>query len=157
MSYSRSIAIPLNGGMLCDKANEAWTWTFGKEPGAKVLRRDRESGVIEGSARVNFRSAQLLLREESMGIIQYHMMVNVRAGECRITVNELVHTGNKTTPRGGVHLGLLTQGLEPVQKVRGAGGGNARRLYAEAKQVADARLNSLLQSFEARLRASAEP
>lgn len=157
VSYSRSVAVPLNGIKLYDKVSEAWTWTLGKEPGAKVLKSDRESGVIEGTARVNFRSAQLLLREESMGTIQYHVLVNVRAGECRITVNELVHSGNKTTARGGVHLGLLTRGLEPVKRVRGAGGGNAKRLYAEAKQVADARITALLQAFEARLRASAEP
>ena len=157
ISYTRSIAVPLNGVMLFDKVNEAWTWTFGKEPGAKVLRRDREGGVIEGSARVNFRSAGLLLRDESMGVIQYHVVLNVHAGECRVTVNELVHTGNKTTPRGGVHLGLLTRAQDPPQKVRGAGGGNAKRLYAEAKQVADTRITTLLQTFEARLRASAEP
>ena len=157
VSYSRSIAVPLNGVMLFDKVNEAWTWTLGKEPGAKVLKSDREGGVIEGTARVNFRSTQLFLREESMGTIQYHVLLNVRAGECRITVNELVHTGNKTTGRGGVHLGLLTRGLEPVKRVRGAGGGNAKRLYAEAKYVADARISALLQAFEARLRASTEP
>lgn len=144
VSYARSIAVPLNGVKLFDKVNEAWTWTFGKEPGAKVLRTDRDGGLLEGSARVNFRSAQLLLREESMGIIQYHVVLNVRAGECRVTVNELVHTGNRTTARGGVHLGLLTRGTEPPKRVRGAGGSNAKRLYAEVKQVADACIVDLL-------------
>ena len=32
-----------------------------------------------------------------------------------------------------------------------------QRTYAEAKEVAEARIHALLQAFEARLRASAEP
>ncbi|HRH38211.1 MAG TPA: hypothetical protein PK760_07695 [Flavobacteriales bacterium] len=157
ITYARSISVPLNGLLLFDKVNEAWTWTFGKEPGAKLLLSDRDNGLIEGSARVNFRSKQLLLREESMGPIQYHVVLNVRAGECRVTVSELVHTGNKTTTIGGVHMGLLTKSPDPIRRIRGAGGGNARRLYAEVKSVADQRILAVLQAFEARLRASAEP
>ena len=42
-------------------------------------------------------------------------------------------------------------------RVRGSGGGNMRRLYAEVKSVAEERINAILQAFEARLRASAEP
>jgi hypothetical protein len=157
ITYTRAIAVPLNGVLLFDKATDAWTWTFGKEPGAKVLASDRESGTLQGTARVNYRSATLGLREETMGVINYHVVLSVRAGECRITISELVHTGNRNTSRGGIHMGPLAKGPDPVQRVKGTGGSNARRIYAEVKSTADARLQALLQAFEARLRANAEP
>ena len=157
LSYTRSVAVPLNGLLLFDRVAEAWTWTFGKEPGAKLLKKDREGGALEGLARINFRSEQVLLREETMGVIQYHVTLRVQPGECRITVSDLSHTGNRTTPRGGVHMGLLTRGTEPSQRLRGVGGSNSRKVYAEVKRAAETRITSLLQAFEARLRASAEP
>lgn len=155
--YSRSITVPLNGPLLHDKAVDAWNWTFGKEPGARVLRSIREEGVLEGTARVNFRSQRLWLRDESMGPIQYRVTLQVKAGECKVNVNELIHTGNRTTARGGVHLGLLTQGDRPLKDSPGTSMSGLQRTYAEAKEVAEARIHALLQAFEARLRASAEP
>ena len=157
ITYSRSIGIPLNGVMLFDKATEAWTWTFGKEPGAKLLRSERAEGVIEATARLNFRSEMLTGREESMGIVQYRVLVHVRAGECRITVSELTHSGNRTTSRGGIHLGLLAKGEDPLRKAPGMGGSNTRRLYTEIKDVSQTRITGLLQAFESRLKASVEP
>lgn len=155
--YTRSVVVPLNSVLLFDKVTDAWTWTFGHEPGAKLLLSDRANGIMEGTARVNFRSKMLTLREESMGYIEYHVAMNVTAGECRVTVNELAHTGNRTTARGGVHLGRLVQSAEPPVRVRGLGGSNAARLYAEVKATAGERIDTLLKAFEARLRASAEP
>ncbi|MBK9175878.1 MAG: DUF4468 domain-containing protein [Flavobacteriales bacterium] len=157
VSYTRAVTVPLNAVLLYDKALDAWNWTFGREPGARLQVTDRNAGVLEGSARLNYRSAQLSLREETMGTVQYRIVLHVRAGECRVTVSELVHTGNRFTPRGGIHLGQLVRGESPPKRVRGTGGGNAKRIYAEVKSAADARIGSLLQAFEARLRASAEP
>lgn len=157
ITYIRSIAVPLNAVLLFDKATEAWTWTFGKEPGGKLLLSDRTTGTLEATARVNYRSEQLSMREETMGSVQYRVVMNVHAGECRITISECVHTGNRTTPRGGVHLGLLVRGPDPVVKVRGLGGSNLRRIYAEVKDTTNARITAVLQAFEARLRASAQP
>lgn len=157
ITYTRSVSVPLNGLQLFDKVLEAWTWTFGKEPGARLLVKDREQGVLEATARVNFRSEMLTMREESMGTIQYHITLQVRAGECRTLVSEFIHTGNKTTARGGVHLGLLTRAASPTKRVPGMGRGNSQRLYAEVKQQADGRVNALIQAFESRLRASVTP
>lgn len=157
ISYARTVSVPLNGLLLHDKALEAWTWTFGKEPGAKVMRSSREQGLIEGTARVNFRSQTLALREETMGVIQYRVLISSRAGECRITVSELNHTGNRNTARGGVHLGILMRSEGPANPVRGVGGATARRIHSELKAVAEGRILALLQAFEARLRSSAEP
>lgn len=156
LSFNRSVNVPLNVVQIHDRATEAWTWTFGKEPGAKLVRTDREAGVIEGVARVNFRSSTVSMREESMGVIQYRVMIHIRPGECRITVTELTHSGNRNTARGGIHLGLLTRSILPPVKVPGAGRSNAMRLYADMKEQASTRVNAVLQAFTSRLRASAE-
>jgi hypothetical protein len=156
ISYSRSVSVPLNAYQLYDKAMDAWTWTFGKEPGAVLRRSDRESGMIEGTARVNFRSTMLTGREESMGTISYRVTIQVRAGESHITVNELVHTGNTAALRGGIHMGILARGASPQQRVPGLGRTNSERLYAEVKELSHGRITQLMQAFEARLRANAE-
>ena len=138
--------------MPLDKLSHYFTCMF------SIFKRDDSFyDLLEASARVDFRSAMLVLREESMGSIHYHVVMNVSAGECRITVNELEHSGNRNTARGGVHLGRLTRNADPPQQVRGSGAANARRLYAEVKSAADQRIVAVLQAFEARLRASAEP
>lgn len=156
ISYSRSVSVPLNAYQLYDKALDAWTWTFGKEPGAVLRRSDRESGMIEGTARVNFRSTMLTGREESMGTITYRVTIQVRAGGSRITVNELVHSGNRAALRGGIHMGILARGSGPQQRVPGLGRANSERLYAELKEHSHSRITQLMQAFEARLRANAE-
>lgn len=152
---SRSVSVPLNAAQLFDAATQAWTWTFGKEPGAKVIRSDRGTGVIEGTARMNYRSTQLSLREETMGTVQYRVRVEVKAGECRVVVSELVHTGNKGTARGGVHLGKLTQGDLPAERVRGTGRANVVRIHAEMKEQVQAHIGGLVQGLHSRLRAAA--
>lgn len=157
LAYSRTVTVPLNAVLLFDRSLDAWNWTFGREPGAKLMLSDRGNGLIEGIARVNYRSAQLALREETMGTVQYRIVISVKAGECRISITELMHTGNKGTPRGGIHMGPLAHGDMPLNKVRGAAGSNVRKAYAEIKQVSEARVLNLLQAFEARLRASSEP
>ncbi|MEZ4806149.1 MAG: hypothetical protein R2815_01575 [Flavobacteriales bacterium] len=157
LSFVRSVNAPRNAVQLFDSAVEAWTWTFGKEPGAKVIRSDRNAGVIEGTARVNFRSEQLVMREESMGTIQYRIMITVHAGECRVVITELVHSGNRNTQRGGVHLGLLTRSSMPVNRIRGQGRSNVVGLYADVKQQASDRITTVLQTFASRVRAQAEP
>jgi hypothetical protein len=156
LTLSRSVSIPLNAVQLHDNAMEAWTWTFGKEPGAVLKRSDREQGVIEGVARLPFRSQMLTGREESMGTIQYRVSIQVRAGECRTVVSELSHTGNRTTPKGGIHVGQLTRGEMPARRVGGLGGNNTARLHAELKEAATARITAVMQAFESRLRASVE-
>ncbi len=157
LNFSRSMSIPLNSLHLYDKALEAWTWTFGQEPGADLKRSDRANGMIEGIARVNFRSEMLTGREESMGVIQYRVTIMVHAGECRLTVSELNHVGNRNAPRGGIHCGPLTKGPDPIVRVPGMGHGNVQRLYAELKNASTSRITTMMQTFEARLRASTEP
>ena len=157
LTFSRSVNIPLNAVQLYDKALDAWTWTFGREPGAMLKRSDRDQGVLEGVARVNFRSEMLTNREETMGVVHYRVVVQVRAGECRVVVSELTHVGNRAAPRGGIHVGPLTKGIDPPTRVSGMGRSNVQRLYADMKEVATKQITSVMQAFEARLRASVEP
>lgn len=153
ISFTRMASVPLNAYQLFDKAQEAWTWTFGREPGAILRKSDRETGTIEGVARINFRSQMLVGREESMGVISYRVQIQVQAGTVRITVNELAHTGNRKTQRGGIHLGLLTRASAPPKRVGGMSRANAERLYTELKLLSEDRIAALLQAFDARIRA----
>ncbi len=156
LSLTRSVSIPLNAVKLFDNAMEAWTWTYGQEPGARLLRSDREAGVIEGVARVNFRSEMLLNREETMGTIQYRVIIHVKAGECRTVVTELSHTGDRNAPRNGIHLGLLTRSDMPSKRVPGMGRLNVVRLYAEVKEQSTAHIQTIMQAFDSRLRATVD-
>lgn len=157
LGFTRSMSIPLNAVQFFDRASEAWTWTFGKEPGAKLLGADRDAGILEGTARLNFRSTMLTGREESMGTVTYHVRLQVHAGECRAVVSGLSHTGNHSTRLGGIHLGTIMRNDTDLRPVGGMGRGNLERLHAEVRGSATTRINSLLQAMEARIRASVEP
>jgi len=157
LTFSRSVSVPLNGVQLYDKTLDALNWTFGKEPGAKLVLADRGSGTLEMSARVNFRSVMLTGREETMGTILYTVHVQVNAGEMRVVVSGLTHTGNRNTARGGIHVGPLMRVDTDARQTSGLGRTNVVRLHAELRQVASERINTLLQALEARVRANAEP
>jgi hypothetical protein len=157
LGITRSMSIPLNGVQLYDQVLEAWTWTFGKEPGATLLRSSRELGVLEGSARVNFRSMMLVGREESMGTITYHIHFQVRPGECRAVISQFVHTGNANTARGGIHLGRILRDEAAVTNVRGLSHGNTVQLHAEVRVAVTTRIETLLRTMESRIRANVEP
>lgn len=151
------MSIPLNGVQLYDQVLEAWTWTFAKEPGAKLVRSSREDGVLEGAARVNFRSKMLTGREETMGTISYTIHIQVRAGECRAVVSQFIHTGNTTTSRGGISMGRLLRDESTITTVRGLGHGNTVTLHADLRESATARIETLLRTMESRIRANLEP
>ena len=157
MSFNRSVSVPLNAVQLFDKALEAWTWSFGREPGAKLLRSDREQGILEGTARLNFRSEMLTNREESMGVVSYRVTIRIKPGECSTQITEVVHTGNHNTTLGGVHLGILPKGDTPAHRTPGMGKANAQRLLVEVKSTATTRIQALMAAFESRLRAASEP
>ncbi|MCB9179370.1 MAG: DUF4468 domain-containing protein [Flavobacteriales bacterium] len=156
LTYARSVSVPLNALQLFDAATDAWTWTFGKEPGARVLSTDRSAGVLKGTARLNFRSRMLTGREETMGTVSYQVLVQVQAGECRITISELTHTGNRNTTRAGSTLKQLMRADADARKTEGLSRANVERLHGELRAAANEHLTGLLQAFEARLRASVE-
>lgn len=156
LTFARSVNVALNTLQLHDKAMNAWTWTFGKQPGARVLSSDRASGAIDATARFNFRSAMLTMREETMGVVQYKVTIRVNAGECRVLVSELTHTGNRNTTLGGVHVGPLTRGTGEGRKIRGMSRANGMQLQTELQEASEEHIRALLNAFEAHLRANAE-
>lgn len=157
LAFSRSMNPPVNALQLFDQVMEAWTWTFGKEPGAKILHSDRDQGTLEGQARLNFRSKGLTGREETMGTVSYLVHVQVRAGECRVTINGITHTGNRNTPRGGIHLGPIMRSDHDVRRTAGLGRGNVEQVHADIREVTTGRVTALLQAFEARIRSQNAP
>jgi hypothetical protein len=92
-----------------------------------------------------------------MGTIQYRIIIQVKAGECRTVITELTHTGNRNAPRNGIHVGLITRSIVPPGRLPSMGRTNAVRLYAEIKDTANSRITSIMQAFESRLRAGVEP
>lgn len=157
LSFSRSVSAPLNAVQFYDRALDAWNWTFGKEPGAKLVRSDREAGLIEGTARMNFRSVMLTGREESMGTISYSVLIQLHAGECRVSVTNVSHTGNRNTNNGGIHLKQLMRVDTDANKVKIIGRTNTVRLHAELREAAEWRIADLLRAFESHIRARLEP
>lgn len=156
LGITRHMSIPLNGLLLFDQVAEAYKWTFGNEPGAKILISDRENGILEGYARINFRSEILPGREESMGTIAYHVKFQVHAGECTAMVSGLVHAGNKNAHRRAVNMGQLMRNEDHVTHAAGLSHTFSVKLHAELRTLAETRINALLQNMEARIRANLE-
>jgi hypothetical protein len=157
LAFTSTFSVAQSGLQLFDNAMEAWAWTFGKEPGGKLTRSDRESGVLEGVARVNFRSQLLTMRDETMGVVNYRVQIAVRAGECRLSVTELTHTGNRGAPRGGLSAGLLMRPQQRPKALPGMSGASTKKLLDELEAASGARISAVLHAFEARVRAHAEP
>ena len=156
LTVTRSVSVPLNTLQLFDKAMESYKWTFGKEPGAQLIRSDRESGIIEAIARVNFRSDQLSMREESMGVIGYKILINTHAGECTVLVTEFIHKGNHGPNRAAIDLRLLTISTAPIDPPIRMAHSNLVKLYSNAKESANDRVLKVMQDFCSRIRVGNE-
>ncbi|MBL7963140.1 MAG: DUF4468 domain-containing protein [Flavobacteriales bacterium] len=157
LSFARSYHLPRSSAQVYDEALAAWQMTFAREPGAKLERTDKEAGVLEGTARMNYRSAMLTAREETMGVITYRVLIQAGNGECRVLITTLKHSGNRITPGGGKDFGLLAEGVRPVKPVPGLGARNQERIYADMKTQASSHLDNLLRAFGSLVRRSAEP
>lgn len=152
VSYHATYTLPLNGLQVHDRALEAWNRTFGREPGATLLRNDRDAGDLEGQARINFRSIHLVGREETMGTVGYRVVIRSEPGKCRLMVTDLKHTGNRNTLRGGIHFGRLTNHPAPTERVSGLGQRNAERVWEDIKKQSDMHLQRLLHNFGLQMR-----
>lgn len=157
LSFSSSCSLPMNHVQVYAAALEAWQVTFGREPGAALDVKDPEGAALEGRAYIRFRSTQLIGREETMGIISYHVRIQARNGECRILVTDIRHVGNRNSRMGATSVGLLTNASAPPQKVRGMGHKNGVMLWNELKEVAERDIKELERRFGSHLRESTEP
>jgi hypothetical protein len=153
LSFSSRASLPMNHAQVLQQAREAWQASFGKEPGARLLQVDEASATLEGTAYIRFRSGQLVGREETMGIISYRVTVEARNGECRTHVSDLRHVGNHKAQRGGIDVGLLTNGTVPPNRIKGISYRSSVQLWNDLKDTASEEAQRLLRTFESNLRA----
>lgn len=156
LRFSGAVSAPLNAKQLFAHAVQAWRFTFGAEPGARV-ELDTATGTLHGSARFNFRSSGLNGREETMGPIAYRVRIVVRHGECQWIVEDIRHTGNRGAPKGGGDLGLLTNQENAPHRIPGMSSPSTTNVWKDAKAKVADRVAALGMAFEARLRVAAEP
>lgn len=150
-----AIGLPLSSTQVFKAALGAWPYSFGQEPGARLLLQDTVSGSIRGTARVNFRSTGLGSREESMGVITYDITIQAENGQCLVRINHFFHTGNKNAMGGGVDLGPIYAGERPPEKVRGISMGTATRLHEDMRKQAQAHVGEVMKAFAAGMRRAA--
>lgn len=150
-----AVALPLSKSQILQVAATSWTYSFGQEPGAKVILVDTANANIKGVARFNFRSTGVGSREETMGVISYEVVVQAENGQCRVRVCHLSHTGNHNAPGGGIDLGLLYADQRPQTKVPGISMGTANRLHDDMRAQVQARLTEVMKAFFSAMRRAA--
>lgn len=151
---TEEVGVPLSRGALVKAAHLAWEQSFALEPGARLMREDAENGVIEGQARVNYRSRVLAAREETMGTITYQVSIQLRNGQCIVRVHDLVHRGNRDAPGGGMDIGPVMHGEAPAEHYPGLGLSTSRKLHADVRQAAGDRIREVARTFTNILRRS---
>ena len=149
-------AVQLSKSQVFQAALDAWTYSFGQEPGVKVITRDTVAGRIEATARVNYRSQGLGSREQTMGVINYTITIQAENGQCQVRISHLYHVGNRNAPGGGIDLGTIYSGPRPLERTQGISAGTAQRLHEDMREQATARIKEVMKRFSSDMRMSAE-
>ncbi len=149
-------ALPSSSAQIFHNAVKEWTYSFGQEPGARLVQIDTAGGTLMGTARYNFRSTAVGSREESMGVITYEVAIQSQNGQCRVRIGHFVHTGNRNAPGGGVDLGTIYAGDRPPGKVAGVSAGTASRLQTDMRTQLQVHLELVLKNFLAAMRRNSE-
>ncbi|MBX2983289.1 MAG: hypothetical protein WBB32_10910 [Flavobacteriales bacterium] len=153
---TEAVALPLSVAQVELAARNAWPYSFGQEPGAKMVMEDMGSGRLEGYARFNFRSAQLGSRQQTLGVITYKISIQAENGQCRIRVSHFSHTGNKNAVGGPIDLGTIYAGARPKERVPGISLGTAERLHEDMRTQVTARVREVVKNFSSRMRQTVE-
>ncbi|HMW98032.1 MAG TPA: hypothetical protein PL010_15500 [Flavobacteriales bacterium] len=149
---TEEISLAMNKAQIIQALPDAWGVSFAQEPGAHLGPVDVEGGIAEGQARVNYRSKLLTGREETMGTITYRVTIQAHNGRCIVRVHDLRHTGNRNAIGGGIHAGPILEGTAPDEGYPGMGLGSSRRIHADIRGAADARIRETIRRFAGRLR-----
>ena len=149
---SEDVGLPMNKAQIVVAAQDAWAASFGQEPAAQLTVVDVENGLLEGTARMNYRSKMLMGREETMGTVTYQVTIQAKNGQCHLRVHNLRHTGNRTAKGGGINAGIIMAGVAPDVHYEGVGLGPSRRMHADIRDAAATRLGEASRRFAARLR-----
>lgn len=149
---NEDIGLAMSRTQIMQAVAEAWSVSFAQEPGAQLGLMDHENGLVEGQARVNYRSKLLTGREETMGTVAYRVTIQAHNGRCSVRVHDLRHTGNRGAIGGGIHVGPILEGSVPDHGYPGMGLGSSRRIHADIRTTADAHIRAVIRRFAARLR-----
>ncbi len=150
-----AIGLQLSRMQVYAAAQEAWAYTFGQEPGAKVDLKDAENGLLEGTARFNYRSNFLVDREETMGVITYHITIQADNGQCRVRITQITHTGNRNAMGGGIDMGPIYAGDRPLIKIPGMSLGSAQKVHADMRMQVSIQIHKVMNAFATRMRTAA--
>ena len=151
-TLSEDIGLAMNKAQVLAAAQDAWNSSFGQEPGGHLNLVDEESGLLEGAARMNYRSKMLMGREETMGTITYQVTIQASNGQCHVRVHNLRHMGNRGAKGGGINAGTIMEGSAPFERYPGVGLSVSKRMHADIREAAATRLRENLRRFVARLR-----
>lgn len=151
-----SVALPLSMAQVEKAVRTAWPFTFGEEPGAKVLEDEPGAGRLEASARFNYRASTVGNRQQTLGVINYHISISAENGQCKVRIGQFAHTGNANAPDGPVSMGPLYEGARPPERVPGISLGTADRLHADMRQQVVAHVRAVIGRFAQRLRMEAD-
>ncbi len=152
VTFSEVVGLPMSRAQIMKAAQEAWEYTFGQQPAARLGAIDPENGVLEGAARMNYRSSFLGAREESMGVIQYRVSIMANNGQCTVRVFDIRHTGDHAAPGGGIDAGAILDGDAPHEHYPGISLKLSQRLHADIRRSISERAGELMRQFAARLR-----
>ena len=153
---TEAIALPLSLGQVEQAARNAWQYSFGQEPGARLMLDEAGSGRVDGIARFNYRSSSVGSREQTLGVINYKISIQAENGQCRVRISHFSHNGNKSAPGGSVDLGTIYSGPRPAERVAGISAGSAQRLHEDMRTQVSAQMREVLKVFSSRMRQTAE-
>lgn len=151
-AFTDAVGLSLSKAQVIDKALAAWEYSFGLEPGARILSVDRESGTIEGEARFKYKSTMLIGREQSLGSVTYKVTISAHNGQCAVRVHDLMHTGNRASPHGPLDAGPVHDGVWPLLHYPSIGLSASRKLHDDIRARSGERITAVLRTFSARLR-----
>lgn len=151
-----AIALPQSMAQIGKAATKAWPYSFGQEPGSRIVLDDPSTGRLEGVARFNFKSSTTANRPGTLGIIEYRVGIQAENGLCRILISQFVHTGNRNAPGGAIDLGHVYAAERPPERVPGISRGAAQRLNEDMRNQLRAHLGEVIKTFRMQLRVALE-
>lgn len=147
-----AFAVPHSMAQVAQAVQEAWPYSFGQEPGARIVQEDRATGLLEGVARFNYKSSTTGNRLATLGVIEYTISIRAENGLCRIRVSQFRHTGNRNAPGGAIDLGPIYAGTRPQERIPGLSRASAQRFNDDMRDQVKGHLAEVTKAFNKQLR-----
>lgn len=149
-----ALALPHSMAQVVQAVQQAWPYSFGQEPGARIVHEDRAAGLLEGVARFNYKSPTTSNRLATLGVIEYKISIRAENGLCRIRVSQFRHTGNRNAPGGPISLGPIYAAMRPTERIPGMSRSSAQRLNDDMRDQVKAHLAEVIKAFNRQLRSA---